>query len=147
MCSPQAAGSAAPALQLAALLAGAWHAAAANDAAAPLLTVRSPASALAALPHALPALLRLEQWRPAAGAVAQRLAQLLCYGGLDGAGSVSALEGRRGQVGGMGPARAADRGADAVVRGAAAACLVAMRELLPDSGWQQVALVALDAFV
>lgn len=156
---PQAGGSPAPALQLAALMAGVWHAAACNDAASPLLTAASTALALAALPHSLPALLRLKAWQPAAGAVAHRLGQLLSSEkGLPGRGgrqsSIGVVEywqsGRSGRdsqgstkllqgSGDGGDARQANS-----VLGAAAACLVAMRELLPESECHQVSLVALD---
>ena len=155
---PQAGGSPAPALQLAALMAGVWHAAARNDAASPLLTAASPALALAALPHSLPALLHLKAWQPAAGAVAHRLGQLLSSekvlpgkgglqssnGGVEGGQSGRSgrdLQGSADLLQGSGGGRDA-RPANSVL-GAAAACLVAMRELLPESECHHVSLVAL----
>jgi len=147
----QADGRPVRALHMAALLVAVWAAGAAGNAAAPALTARSPAAALAALPGTLPALLRARPWRPAAGALAHRLAQLHAAGTGSNAAAAAGAEGRGGGGGGR-AAQAGDGAAGgqaapdcALVRGVAAACLVALRELLPESGWQQVSRVALEA--
>jgi hypothetical protein len=120
-------------------------------AAGPALTARSPAAALAALPATLPALLRARPWRPAAGALAHRLAQLHAAGTGSSAAAAAGAEGwgggadGRAEQAGDGAAGGQANADGALVRGVAAACLVALRELLPESGWQQVSRVALEA--
>ena len=64
------------AFSMAALLVATWHAQLQNDAGEAHVTTSSPPCAVAALSYALPSLLTQSQWRPAADAVAQRLAAI-----------------------------------------------------------------------